>query len=420
MSNDDRPRHRCRALQVSRSPPPCVDAGVAGRRARAVRRRRCVVAAALRAAAPAHHPALVEPAGTADPAALRPVGGPRGRRRVPRAVRRAPRDRGADRGRGHADRPRRLRQLGAGDHDGRVVRRVDRRRRDGLQPHPGAAAVARASRGSPASWCTPRPTGTRRRTAAGTCSSSARATPGAEIAVDLTEGGASRVRLAIRTAPHIVRRSNLGWPAQGTGILVRHLPVPVVDRIAAGVARVEVPDLSSYGLPRPTTGLYSRVKQGSVPLQDVGLIAAVQARTVEPVAAVESFDDGAVVLADGSRITPEVDHRRHRVPPRAGAVGRRPRRARRPRPADRARTAHVARRPPGSTSPATPTRSAACSASWRSTPSGSRGRSASASGCPATRARRRWTTAPRSPAAAGRAGGSRARGRTRARTRRCA
>ncbi|MBO3103421.1 flavin-containing monooxygenase [Cellulomonas fengjieae] len=129
---------------------------------------------------------------------------------------------------------------------------------------------------------------------------------GAEIAVDLTEGGAARVRLAIRTPPHIVRRSNLGWPAQGTGILVRHLPVPVVDRIGAAVARVEVPDLSAYGLARPTTGLYSRVLAGSVPLQDVGLLAAVRARRVEPVAAVESFDDGAAVLADGSRLTPDV------------------------------------------------------------------------------------------------------------------
>ncbi|MFT4029731.1 MAG: NAD(P)/FAD-dependent oxidoreductase [Protaetiibacter sp.] len=129
---------------------------------------------------------------------------------------------------------------------------------------------------------------------------------GAEIAVDLVEGGASRVRLAIRTAPHIVRRSNPGWPAQGTGILVRHLPVPVVDRIAALVARIEVPDLSAHGLPRPTTGLYSRVLEGSVPLQDVGLIAAVQAGRIEPVAAVESFDaDGAAVLADGSRLTPD-------------------------------------------------------------------------------------------------------------------
>jgi putative flavoprotein involved in K+ transport len=129
---------------------------------------------------------------------------------------------------------------------------------------------------------------------------------GAEIAVDLVEGGASRVRLAVRTPPHIVRRSNFGWPAQGTGIVVRHLPVPVVDVIARAVARVEVPDLSRYGLPRPTTGLYSRVLEGSVPVQDVGLLAAVEAGRVEPVAAVVSVDGSDVVLADGSRIAPDV------------------------------------------------------------------------------------------------------------------
>ncbi|MEN0128385.1 MAG: NAD(P)/FAD-dependent oxidoreductase [Brevundimonas sp.] len=129
---------------------------------------------------------------------------------------------------------------------------------------------------------------------------------GAELAVDLVEGGAARVRLAVRTPPHIVRRSNLGWPAQGTGIVVRHLPVPVVDRIARAVARVEVPDLSSYGLPRPTVGLYSRVLEGSVPVQDVGLIAAVQAGSVEPVAAVVGIDGPEVLLADGARITPDV------------------------------------------------------------------------------------------------------------------
>ncbi|WP_426595044.1 flavin-containing monooxygenase [Cellulomonas sp. McL0617] len=129
---------------------------------------------------------------------------------------------------------------------------------------------------------------------------------GAEIAVDLTEGGASRVRLAVRTPPHIVRRSNFGWPAQGTGILVRRLPVRMVDVVAGLISRVEVPDLSSHGLPRPTTGLYSRVLEGSVPLQDVGLIAAVQAGLVEPVAAVSSFDGPSVVLADDSRIEPDV------------------------------------------------------------------------------------------------------------------
>ncbi|MEU5823336.1 MULTISPECIES: flavin-containing monooxygenase [Streptomyces] len=128
---------------------------------------------------------------------------------------------------------------------------------------------------------------------------------GAEIAVDLVEGGASRVRLAVRTVPHIVRRSTAGWPAQATGILVRRLPVALVDRAGRLMARAAVPDLSEHGLPRPDTGLYSRVKEGAIPVQDVGLIDAVKSGRVAPVAAVESFDEDAVVLADGTRVTPD-------------------------------------------------------------------------------------------------------------------
>ncbi|MEU1076897.1 MULTISPECIES: NAD(P)/FAD-dependent oxidoreductase [unclassified Streptomyces] len=128
---------------------------------------------------------------------------------------------------------------------------------------------------------------------------------GAEIAVDLAEGGAGRVRLAVRTAPHILRRSTAGWPAQASGILVRRLPVPLVDRAAGALARLSVPDLTAKGLPRPEKGLYARVREGAIPVQDVGLIAAVRAGRVEPVAAVESFEGAKVVLADGSRVSPE-------------------------------------------------------------------------------------------------------------------
>ncbi|MGW2518848.1 flavin-containing monooxygenase [Streptomyces sp. NPDC001617] len=128
---------------------------------------------------------------------------------------------------------------------------------------------------------------------------------GAEIAVDLVEGGASRVRLAVRTAPHIVRRSTAGWAAQYTGVLVRRLPVAVVDRLARPMARLSVPDLSAQGLPRPDTGLYTRARQGAIPVQDVGLIDAVRKGRVEVVAAVEGFEAGKVVLADGTRISPE-------------------------------------------------------------------------------------------------------------------
>ncbi|MFE9459054.1 flavin-containing monooxygenase [Streptomyces californicus] len=128
---------------------------------------------------------------------------------------------------------------------------------------------------------------------------------GAEIAADLAEGGASRVRIAVRTSPHIVRRSTAGWPAQATGILVRRLPVRLVDRAAAVLSRIAVPDLSAQGLPRPDSGLASRARQGAIPVQDVGLIDAIRSGRVTPVAAVASFDGDTVVLADGARLTPD-------------------------------------------------------------------------------------------------------------------
>jgi putative flavoprotein involved in K+ transport len=129
---------------------------------------------------------------------------------------------------------------------------------------------------------------------------------GAEIAVDLAEGGAGRVRLAVRTAPHILRRSTAGWPAQASGIVCRRLPAGLVDRIAPYVERAGVPDLAEFGLPRPDTGLYSRVREGAIPVQDVGLIDAVRSRRVEPVAAVERFEGDKVHLADGTDAGPEV------------------------------------------------------------------------------------------------------------------
>src|SRR6266516_2425902 len=67
---------------------------------------------------------------------------------------------------------------------------------------------------------------------------------GAEIAVDLAEGGAREVLLSVRTPPSIVRRATLGVPSQLLGVASMHLPTAVVDRIAAGIRRVAIPDLA--------------------------------------------------------------------------------------------------------------------------------------------------------------------------------
>ena len=60
---------------------------------------------------------------------------------------------------------------------------------------------------------------------------------GAEIAVDLVEGGAASVRLSVRTPPQIFPRQALGIPSQAIGICLPHLPIPVADRLLAALQR---------------------------------------------------------------------------------------------------------------------------------------------------------------------------------------
>ncbi|WP_205859764.1 flavin-containing monooxygenase [Phycicoccus endophyticus] len=128
---------------------------------------------------------------------------------------------------------------------------------------------------------------------------------GTEIATDLAEHGAARVWLAVRTPPHILSRTRLGVPAQATGIAVRRLPPAFVDRVGGVLSGIQEPDLTEYGLPRAGKDLYSRVLEGRIPVQDVGVVGAIRAGRVEPVAAVESFAGPEVTLADGARLTPD-------------------------------------------------------------------------------------------------------------------
>lgn len=91
--------------------------------------------------------------------------------------------------------------------------------------------------------------------------------------MDLVEAGARRVRLAIRMMPHIVKRTTLGWPAQATGMLVRHLPA------SSRTARAEAPvgqtrtqskvkpwarNRSTSGWPIPVAGVRTPAASGSV------------------------------------------------------------------------------------------------------------------------------------------------------------
>ncbi len=129
---------------------------------------------------------------------------------------------------------------------------------------------------------------------------------GAEIAVDLVEHRARKVWLSVRTPPNILRRDLAGLPTQAIGILVRRLPVSVVDKIAGVTQRLTVGELSKYGMPRPERGVYTRVRHDDrIPILDVGLIGALKREEIEVVPAVEAFDGSEVVLLGGKCVAPQ-------------------------------------------------------------------------------------------------------------------
>jgi putative flavoprotein involved in K+ transport len=129
---------------------------------------------------------------------------------------------------------------------------------------------------------------------------------GAEIAVDLVEGGAASVRISVRTPPNIVPRVVLGIPTQMLGIFLRRLPPSFADALGRNTQRIAVGNLAPYGFPRPALGVYSRHRRdGIIPILDIGLIRMLKARKVRGVAAVERFEGKDVVLADGSRLQPD-------------------------------------------------------------------------------------------------------------------
>jgi putative flavoprotein involved in K+ transport len=130
---------------------------------------------------------------------------------------------------------------------------------------------------------------------------------GAEIAIDLVEAGAARVRIAIRTPPHIVFREMNGVPNQLLGVVFRYAPNAVFDPIARVMRRATLGDLAAYGLPMPKDGLYQRIRRDdAIPMLDIGFVELVKAGKIEVVASPTDFSSQEVRLTDGSVIAPEV------------------------------------------------------------------------------------------------------------------
>lgn len=129
---------------------------------------------------------------------------------------------------------------------------------------------------------------------------------GAEIAADLAEQGAADVLLSIRTPPNVIPRQIGPFPTTMLSVPMDFLPAWLVDPANRLLQKVIIGDLTRFGMPRPTAGVVAQARAtGLTPTIDVGLVAALRAGTVSPVAALERFEGTEAVLADGTRVSPD-------------------------------------------------------------------------------------------------------------------
>jgi hypothetical protein len=90
-------------------------------------------------------------------------------------------------------------------------------------------------------------------------------------------------------------------------VLLR-FPARFGDRVANFGRKMDVGDLTEYGLPVPEEGAMSRLHRlGVAPsILDKEVVEAIKARRIEIVRGVESLDESGVELADGARVEPDV------------------------------------------------------------------------------------------------------------------
>jgi NADPH-dependent 2,4-dienoyl-CoA reductase/sulfur reductase-like enzyme len=131
---------------------------------------------------------------------------------------------------------------------------------------------------------------------------------GMEIAYDLADGGASKVWLSARTPPNILLRGGPGGlPGDMIAVALLRTPVRFADAFARFGRRMDIGDLTEYGLPVPEEGVFTRMyRLGVAPaIVDKEVIAAIKDGRIEVVRGVESLDAAGVELADGARVKPD-------------------------------------------------------------------------------------------------------------------
>jgi hypothetical protein len=128
-----------------------------------------------------------------------------------------------------------------------------------------------------------------------------------DIAYDLSQAGAARVRVSVRSQPHLLMRMSGPFPTHQLAVVVHRVPPRLADPMFRFVRRRTVGDLSPWGLTEPSEGTSTRMTRTGRPpsVVDAKVIQAIKARQIEIVANVSSVTAREVLLDDGTAIRPD-------------------------------------------------------------------------------------------------------------------
>lgn len=130
---------------------------------------------------------------------------------------------------------------------------------------------------------------------------------GFDILNHLTRVKTGPVWLSIRHAPSILPRRLAGITVHRLSPLLGRMPVKLVDYLLGISQRLAFGNLARLGFPRQTIGGASRLRDEQVALVvDEGAIKAIRKGRISLVPQVRAFCGSTVILADDSRLSPDI------------------------------------------------------------------------------------------------------------------
>ena len=120
---------------------------------------------------------------------------------------------------------------------------------------------------------------------------------GAELALDLLENGATPF-ISVRGPVNIIKRDVFGRPAQPTAIFLSKFPNWFYDFVTGIAQRIDIGDVSAYGLGKPRHPPSYDTRRGKIPVIDVGTLDQIKSGNITVLPGIERINAKTVTFTD--------------------------------------------------------------------------------------------------------------------------